>query len=721
MSTYFPPIYYQKNHLMFYTKLFFVALAIFGARLYFIDQYASPVPFWDDWRIPRKILLPWMENAFDWSELIAFHEFNPLFFTRLSSLLLFILNNHQWDVVLGMSVSALMVTLSCLLLIVMAKRSVRPVHKNILLLAVILLWITPNSWGYLGNILWNIETCWYFLLFFSLATIHGLLFHASFSMKWWIGVMCSFFAFLSSSGGFTILLAITIFKLYLLIVDSGKRLNHLPTVIVGLSGVAIQVFLTKLATVLPPVTNIAFFPFLQATSAGLAWPQTQTPWLSLVIYLPFIFLLLKLLTNRRIPSSGEAFVLVLGGWVILMTMTFVYGRGVATADRYFDIYPFGVVANFLAFYLLIPFFPKKLRLLGIGYAVLIWSPVVLSGLYQITINNLVTSYSGMQTERVERLKNTREFISGNMTALDNRPYVPVPGWVLEETKALLVNPTVQSFLPHQLTVPKLLEPTPGSSSFIVNGFHPAMKTYQKEKVLGSYIKETFYDFFGNADKAIKINILDPNVTRIQDELYTHPTNLPANLTYSNIFIPEDASLVFGVSVKNTQNGVKCIVLINGQPVFDKVYQTASEEKTVSIPLQKYYNQSVTVSFIVDPLGNNAFDWIYWVAPKIFRMSEFSLSEKARFESEFISIHQRFMEIPIAGYLGEKGLSLQLFVEGEDKPIEIIPPKLAKETWVSTYIRTPTRPWLLLMIILTRGLPLLCQGEWASCRLQMCGC
>jgi len=200
-----PPIHYQKNHLMFYIRLFFVILAIFGARLYFIDQYASPVPFWDDWALPHKILLPWMEGTFDWGELIAPHNHSRLLFTRLSSLLLFSLNNNQWDVLLGMSVSVLMVTLSCILLVIMAKRSVQPIHENILLLAVILLWITPNSWGYFGNILWNIESCWYFSLFFSLATIYGLLFHANFSMKWWLGVICSFFAFFSISGGFTVL------------------------------------------------------------------------------------------------------------------------------------------------------------------------------------------------------------------------------------------------------------------------------------------------------------------------------------------------------------------------------------------------------------------------------------------------------------------------------------------------------------------------------------
>jgi hypothetical protein len=556
--------HYRKNNFLFYIKLFCVALAILGARLYFIDKFASPVPFWDDYALGQTIFLPWIKGTFKWCDLFAFHNMHIIFFTRLSALLLFIFNDYQWDVLLGMSVNALIATLNCMLLILMVKKWMNPVNQNFVLLIVTLLWITPNSWGYLGNILWNIQSCWYFLIFFSLVAMWGTLFHANFSIKWWLGIGCGFFAFLSNSGGITILLAVAIHEIYLFIVVSGKRLNHLLASLVSIGSVIFCVYITKQATSLRTVTEISFVPFLQTTGSGLAWPQIQTPWLSLLIYLPFFLLLLKLLRSRRIPSRGETFTLVLGGWIILLAMILSYGRNDTISERYLDIYPFGIVANFLAGYLLISSYrSRKFKLFGFGYAILVWLPIVLFGLYHITTTNLVASYPSLHNESVERLKNTREFISGNKDALDNRQYVPVPNFVLEETKALLANPVFQAVLPYQLMVPKWLTFT--QVGFEVNGFPSTMETYQGENVLGSYGKN-----------------------------------------------------------------------------------------------EPFYGQKIS-------------------------------------ESEPITIHHSFMEIPVIGYLGEKGLSLKLIVEGENKPIEIVPPQLAKDSYISVYVRTPARPFKIVAI------------------------
>jgi hypothetical protein len=69
----------------------------------------------------------------------------------------------------------------------------------------------------------------------------------------------------------------------------------------------------------------------------------------------------------------------------------------------------------------------------------------------------------------------------------------------------------------------------------------------------------------------------------------------------------------------------------------------------------------------------------------------------RFESPSIQLNRHFMEIPVAGYLGEKDLTLQLVVEGKPEPVVITPPTLAKENWVSCYVRTPKQPFKLVAI------------------------
>lgn len=69
----------------------------------------------------------------------------------------------------------------------------------------------------------------------------------------------------------------------------------------------------------------------------------------------------------------------------------------------------------------------------------------------------------------------------------------------------------------------------------------------------------------------------------------------------------------------------------------------------------------------------------------------------RFESTPLQYQHSFLEIPVAGYLGEKELTLQLVVAGQTQPLVIKPPQLAKESWVSCYVRTPNRPFKLVAI------------------------
>ena len=68
-----------------------------------------------------------------------------------------------------------------------------------------------------------------------------------------------------------------------------------------------------------------------------------------------------------------------------------------------------------------------------------------------------------------------------------------------------------------------------------------------------------------------------------------------------------------------------------------------------------------------------------------------------FESQSIQLNYRVMEIPIAGYLGEENLTLQLVVEGQSEPIVIRPSKLAKESWLSCYVPVPSQPFKIVAI------------------------
>jgi hypothetical protein len=80
-----------------------------------------------------------------------------------------------------------------------------------------------------------------------------------------------------------------------------------------------------------------------------------------------------------------------------------------------------------------------------------------------------------------------------------------------------------------------------------------------------------------------------------------------------------------------------------------------------------------------------------------------------FVSEPFFIEQDFVEIPVAGYLGEQGLHLYLMESGaeavsmagislpKDRLVSVSPPRLPKESWVSCYVRRPRNPVRLVAI------------------------
>gem|GEM_PF-1323635 len=53
---------------------------------------------------------------------------------------------------------------------------------------------------------------------------------------------------------------------------------------------------------------------------------------------------------------------------------------------------------------------------------------------------------------------------------------------------------------------------------------------------------------------------------------------------------------------------------------------------------------------------------------------------------------RFLEIPVSGYLSQTDLTLSLEIQGEKQTIKLTPHRLAREGWVSIFVRNPKQPF-----------------------------
>ena len=183
-----------------------------------------------------------------------------------------------------------------------------------------------------------------------------------------------------------------------------------------------------------------------------------------------------------------------------------------------------------------------------------------------------------------------------------------------------------------LTVPL----TTGKHELFLNSVYPNNKYYLKsdyiyfinfihkndfDKYLTLVPIEEKYDFISHITEASIKTLYNDAILRDQNKLFTHPfSDSPAELSYPDLLIPPETELHFTVDLINTGDGVRYQVLINNTSVFEKTYTMVSTEKVI-ISLKRYYNQKVTVSFLVYPLNKNNGDWAYWTTPQLITTTE----------------------------------------------------------------------------------------------------
>ncbi len=487
-------MYEKYEDRLFYFKLFAVFLVIFGARIWLVHNFGSSIPFWDEWDMTDKLFLPWLNTTLTFSDIFAAHNEHRPVFTRLINLSLFILNDKQWALLAGMVVNVVFSTSTALFLIVVVRKKLGYAVENLLLFSVIVLWSLPYGWE---NTLWNFQSTWYLMILLTLLALWGLLYHDNFTFKWWLGAICGFFAFFNLASGFSVFLVIIVVKLYLIAVDHGKRVSHLPTLLISIA-------ITCICVMLIPETSskpISIHEFLWALGSNLAWPWVSHPSLSLLLYLPFVALLVRIILLRRKPSSTELFVLALGGWVILQAIGIAYARGgnvvyiqsAGPNSRYMDILALGIIVNLLAIHLIAQAWyglPATIKPRLKFYASL-WGLLVFSGLYSLMSTGMIGGVSALQwvqVRNVDQLRHTRDFLlTGDINNLKGKRFKHTPYPIPERLANLLSNEQLRSMLPSTLAVPPLLESvTQDNIAFFPNGFYPPTGKYQKEDVLGSY-------------------------------------------------------------------------------------------------------------------------------------------------------------------------------------------------------------------------------------------
>lgn len=373
-----------KHHLPAIALLLGVSLFILGTKLGQIFHYASIVPLLDDWRIPEKVLLPWLQGTLTWDSLFDPHNEHRIVFVRLLSLLIFIFNENQWDVWVGMTVNAVMLALTIAIPIFLALRGFAAVPAALI---AAMIWSVPNA------IYWNTAfyfgMAWYWYVFLSVLAF--CLYAESLSARWYGSVAFAFAAFFTVAG-VAPLIVLTTIELTRFFKSPRSRLHFFLSASLTTSLLLVCASLTSvvrpISSLVPASAATALFYRVPAIIGefinGLSWPVigSSPSCFGLVVYVPFAYSLLRCRSLHSAHSRAISLGRLLAAWVFVHTALLCVIRGSAHSERYWEVPPFGVLSNLLIVLGLLGIFLRKQSTRrGAAIACLLWMVCVVAVIF----------------------------------------------------------------------------------------------------------------------------------------------------------------------------------------------------------------------------------------------------------------------------------------------------------------------------------------------------
>jgi hypothetical protein len=322
-----------------------------GAQLWVVWLYGSPIPIWDQWYQAEAVFRPWLEGHLRWEDLMGAYSNHKIVITHLFDMGGIWLNG-RWDPLLQMTLNAFLhAAFACGLALCLWIFSGRQRGGLVCCL------LAPFfALPYAGeNAIWGINSLWYFINLFALATIAGLGFEPANRWRWWLGLAAASLGLFTMASGW--LAPLTAGGLILLRAIKNRRMGSNNAITLGLCAVLSVVGMMMVATQEHnrPLSAHSFAEFAAALDHNLNWPFDISG-MALVIALPLVLLLIFYL-RPNFPATREAeLVLALALWSALQSIVIAYGRGhyvlAVLASRYMDVFNIFVVASLFAAVLL---------------------------------------------------------------------------------------------------------------------------------------------------------------------------------------------------------------------------------------------------------------------------------------------------------------------------------------------------------------------------------
>jgi hypothetical protein len=426
------------------------AAVLFGIKLLVIGTYGNATPYWDQWDSEAsRLYAPFLEGRLGWSHMLAAHNEHRSLTTWLLALGL-LSANGVWNPLLQMVVNAgLHVGLACLLVHLMT----RTVGHRFLpagLAFGLPLFGWPYGWE---NTLAGFQSCFYFLLLFSVGSIWLVIGASPFSARWWWGsflAVCGFFSLASGVFAPAALAAVGTAQYFLGV--SRSRL-HIASLLALVALFVLGVALTPSVAHHASLKAATLQQLLYSWDAVLGWPIRVTVIGPVLRNAPAALFVAMMLRQRPPAEDRRWFLLALVIWMAGQSLAIAHGRAVGSmAPRYKDLFAIDVLTNFACLFTIARDVVGNRR--WVTPAAAAWAAIVLgclgSNVHKHCMNDMQQRLITAQAQEI----NTRSYVlTGDKQHLTDKPFMHVPHPSPDHLAAVLDNASVRAILPRNIAAP----------------------------------------------------------------------------------------------------------------------------------------------------------------------------------------------------------------------------------------------------------------------------
>jgi hypothetical protein len=439
-------------------KLLCIAGLVFtlvGAKVFFVRNFGSMVPYWDQWDGEADLLYKsYINSTLSFAKLLSSHNEHRILTTRVFSLALFELDGG-WDPMLQMIANAVLHVGVIILLVLIIQRIIRPTQFLLLAVFSTLLFVLPIGWE---NLLAGFQSQFYFLLMFSLLALIGLASATAFSIGWWAGVLCLIAAYFSmASGALTAVAALAVVVMQMF---SGRRKGS-REYIAGVALLVVAGLMILFVQNVPPheiykAHNVT--EFVQALIRCLTYPRTN-PYVGIWVNLPLVGYACAVLKVRPARQSPHWIIFGIGIWLFGQSLSLSYGRAaLVNSSRYLDLIIIGLPVNFGILLFVQNWLGTNKQKTVAVLATIAWLAVVVPGLVR---NTLASSFPAVVEKGAQGREQERNVLAymktGNLAELQGKSFLAIPYVDPVRLASLLSDPTVRLVLPDPIRPPDVDE------------------------------------------------------------------------------------------------------------------------------------------------------------------------------------------------------------------------------------------------------------------------